>query len=277
MSENFAKMRDGMFSLFKDDAAYDVYLSKFEQKKTTDDTFTPEDVYDCVAAYVRDRFGFAEDVEFIRPFYPGGDFETDWAYNRERYAAGVVVDNPPFSILCKIVDFYRSRGVRFFLFGPYLTIMGVMRNRPNVSVVFGGDTITFTNGAGVNIAYVHNMDADIIAETAPALNDAIRACASQNTTKTLPVIRWPRNILRQSDFGSLSHVPFSVRRNEALLVIRIGGRDIFGGGLLVSDVAVERAEQAEQAERAERAELVINVSLTKAEADLLKRLNHADK
>ena len=47
------------------------------------------------------------------PFYPGGDYE------REEYPQGcTVVDNPPFSILSKIVKHYQERGVGFFLFAP---------------------------------------------------------------------------------------------------------------------------------------------------------------
>lgn len=62
------------------------------------DTFMPDDVYAAVAAWVRHLFGISEQVEFIRPFYPGADYISDLAANRDRYAAGVVVDNPPFSI-----------------------------------------------------------------------------------------------------------------------------------------------------------------------------------
>lgn len=45
----------------------------------------------------------------IRPFWPGGDYEKD------EYPPGcVVVDNPPFSILKNICEFYLERGILFF-------------------------------------------------------------------------------------------------------------------------------------------------------------------
>ena len=35
----------------------------------------------------------------------------------------MVVDNPPFSILQRIVNFYMARGIWFFLFAPALTLL----------------------------------------------------------------------------------------------------------------------------------------------------------
>lgn len=54
--------------------------------------------------YVRKRWG-VEESDVVRPFWLGGDFETF------EYPEGcVVVDNPPFSILARIQDFYLGRG-----------------------------------------------------------------------------------------------------------------------------------------------------------------------
>lgn len=50
---------------------YNEFLKKFEQKKTTDDCYTPEVVYEAVADWVSEEYG--EDRQnFVRPFYPGG-------------------------------------------------------------------------------------------------------------------------------------------------------------------------------------------------------------
>lgn len=77
---------------------YEHFVNKFKPKKTTDDCYTPGPVYDYIADWVSDKFNLSQD-NFIRPFYPGGDFES------EDYTGKVVVDNPPFSILTKIVRF----------------------------------------------------------------------------------------------------------------------------------------------------------------------------
>lgn len=58
-------------------------------------------MYDVVLKHVRKKYNIAEDTPIVRPFYPGGDYEH---YD---YPEGcVVVDNPPFSIFAKILDFF---------------------------------------------------------------------------------------------------------------------------------------------------------------------------
>ena len=101
---------------------YESYVAKFQNKeKTTDDTYTPPDVYDAVLHYVGTIYDM-KGKEVLRPFYPGGDY---------RHAVypddGVVVDNPPFSIFTEICKFYSEAKIPFFLFGPGLTIFSALR------------------------------------------------------------------------------------------------------------------------------------------------------
>ena len=105
----------GLFD--EDNAEYREFCDKFKPKKTTDDCYTPEPIYNAVRDYACERFGFSPD-RIVRPFYPGGDFER-FDYPPEC----VVLDNPPFSIRASIIDFYRVRGIRFFLFSPALTLL----------------------------------------------------------------------------------------------------------------------------------------------------------
>lgn len=112
-------------SLFTDNAEYDAFVDKFKPKKTTDDCYTPPVVYDAVADWVAKEYNL-DRSRFVRPFYPGGDYQA------EEYAPeAVVVDNPPFSIFAKIVQWYQERRIRFFLFGPALTLF----SRGNISGV----------------------------------------------------------------------------------------------------------------------------------------------
>jgi hypothetical protein len=50
---------------------YNAFLDKFEPAKTTDDCYTPDVVYDAVAAWVEKEYGLDKE-NFVRPFYPGG-------------------------------------------------------------------------------------------------------------------------------------------------------------------------------------------------------------
>lgn len=55
---------------------YESYVAKFQGKeKTTDDTFTPPDVFEAVVKYVGEVYDLSG-KEILRPFYPGGDYEN---------------------------------------------------------------------------------------------------------------------------------------------------------------------------------------------------------
>lgn len=54
---------------------YESFLAKFQDKeKTTDDCYTPKDVYEAVVRYVGTVVDLTDKV-ILRPFYPGGDLE----------------------------------------------------------------------------------------------------------------------------------------------------------------------------------------------------------
>lgn len=100
-------------ALFED---YEGFVEKLKPKKTTDDCFTPPAIYQVVLDYAVARYGI-DPEKGIRPFYPGGDYEA------EDYGGLTVVDNPPFSMLSRIIDFYQRNRVPFFLFAPTLTCL----------------------------------------------------------------------------------------------------------------------------------------------------------
>ena len=66
------KKRKKNKNLFSD---YDGFLHKFEANKTTDDCYTPDDVYRIVLDYVNKNHSLLN-KKIIRPFYPGGDYEN---------------------------------------------------------------------------------------------------------------------------------------------------------------------------------------------------------
>ena len=79
---------------------YEEFVEKFKPKKTTDDCYTPPAVYEAVKDWAVKEYGL-EGKEIVRPFYPGGDYES-YDYPTDC----VVIDNPPFSILSKICKWY---------------------------------------------------------------------------------------------------------------------------------------------------------------------------
>ena len=235
---------------------YAAFLDKFKPKKTTDDCYTPAPVYDTVAGYVARRFGL-DPASFVRPFWPGGD------YQREEYAPGcVVVDNPPFSIITPICEWYQTRGIRFFLFCPYLSNLGIARRTQGVTHTLAPCNVLYENGAEVPTSFVHNLSPEIIAEAEPELA-ALVAEADEVTRakqkRILPKYSYPDEIVTSSSLGFIaSHgVALKIRADSAVPILAMDeqikrGKTVFGTGLLLSTRAAAERAAAERA-AAERA------------------------
>ena len=226
---------------------YNEFLDKFEQPKTTDDCYTPDNIYEAVADYAS-KLGGIDKSKFIRPFYPGGDYEN------EKYPDGcAVVDNPPFSILAQIVDFYVEHMTPFFLFAPGLSALGYTR-RPGVTAICTYEGITYENGASVSTSFVTNMiGPDVVAMTAPELSAAIYKLNKENEaarTKPVPKYSFPVELVTSAKLGYLSKYGQDVKilRDQSIFVRTLdamkeaGAAGIFGSGYLLSEKAA--AEKA---------------------------------
>lgn len=224
-------------------ADYNSFVDKFKAKKTTDDCYTPEAVYDVVADYVRAHGG--EGREFVRPFFPGGDYQS---YD---YPEGcVVVDNPPFSIYAKIVRWYLARGIHFFLFAPALT---TIVQGADVTYIIASASVIYANGANVRTSFVTNLpawsadrivlDGDLKARLEAACKIKTNHCEQRS---------YDRHIMSSALFNKYSDCTLTIAKHEChtkrnLDVLREQGRSMFGGVILISTAAAERLQQAQQA------------------------------
>ena len=130
---------------------YRKFVEKFnkEAEKTTDDCYTPQDVYECVRDYFIEEGVIPKGAKLVRPFYPGGDYE------REEYPEGCVVyDNPPFSIISKIVKYYQDKGIKFLLYCPALTSLNLAQHATLIAFDFH---VIYDNGAGVETFLITNL------------------------------------------------------------------------------------------------------------------------
>lgn len=237
---------------------YESYVAKFQNKeKTTDDTYTPKDIYEAVLDYVRSIYPM-EGKEVLRPFYPGGDYE------RAEYPEnGVVIDNPPFSMFTKICKFYSENSIPFFIFGPGLTIFSCLKY---CSAVIIASQIEFSNGAKVKCNFATNLLGDVLVTISPELSEAIAACPSQNQKVNLPKYRYPKELLSVSDLQTMAkgNIPFSINRDEAILVCNLDNHPkkggLFGVHLLISEAAAVKAAavKAIPIELSEREKRIIN-------------------
>lgn len=249
---------------------YESFIAKFsENPKTTDDCFTPPDVYDAVVKYVGTIYDLSDKV-ILRPFFPGGDYEhSDYPDN------GVVIDNPPFSIFTKCCAFYTLHKIPFFLFGPGLTIASCCKF---CTAVIVADQITFENGAKVKCNFASNLYGDAMILTAPLLNDLITACPSQNQKVNLPKFRYPDEVLDVSAMQTICRggIDFVVSRSESVIIRDLdrhpksGG--LFGDHFLLS--AEKGAEKEAARQRAqEAARQAIPIELSPREIRIIKNLS----
>ena len=209
---------------------YDAFLAKFEAKKTTDDCYTPRGVYEAVADYVFDAYDLPEDTPIVRPFYPGGDYEhADYPEDC------VVIDNPPFSIFSKIVDFYVANDIKFFIFCPALTAWQSIARRTGVTLVNTFVDVKYANGAIVRTSFATNLSPEYALYSAPELRRALHSLKERQTVK---VIERPDYTLGVKELQYLSRVSHALPREQMSVKVSKAIRDTaFGGVVLLSEQA----------------------------------------
>ena len=242
----------------EEDEEYQEFLEKFKLKKTTDDCYTPAPVYEKVAQYVAETYGVSP-ASFVRPFYPGGD------YQKETYPKDcVVVDNPPFSIMSEILQFYKERGIRFFLFAPTLTLFS-SSSSSSCTALPCTLAVIYENGASVNTSFLTNLEPSSVRfRSAPKLQAMVQEGIDEfakTLRKSLPKYSYPPHIITSTWVGILSRlgIEFSVPVAESEGISGLdsqkpSGKAIFGKGYIVSDAVKAEREKAER-EKAERWEL----------------------
>lgn len=243
----------------EEDDEYQQFLDKFKLKKTTDDCYTPDIVYNAVADWASNEYGL-DRKNFVRPFYPGGD------YKNEKYPKGcVVVDNPPFSILAEILTHYKERGVKFFLFAPHLTLFSSSSSSSSISALVTGVIITYENGASVNTSFLTNLEPeDVRARSCPSLYSVVKTANDANLAqmhKELPKYDYDHHVVTSTMIAPFSRlgIDFILTKSETVAISQLdsqkeSGKAIYGKGYLISERLFAEREKAER-EKAERWEL----------------------
>lgn len=249
---------------------YRQFVDKFKPKLTTDDCYTPENIYACVKNWVVEHYGM-EGAEVVRPFWPGGD------YQRMDYPEGcVVIDNPPFSILSDICRWYEWRGIRYFLFAPSLTLFSIASGTCNY--VLCGVSVTYANGAKVSTSFVTNLG-EWKVELVPELRRRISGEDAKNRAEgaaELPVYCYPNNVLTSAASRLVKYGQALRFRTEEVCFIRAldaqrqAGKVIYGAGFLLSDRATADRATADRA--AAEARAAVKWALSERELAIVRRL-----
>lgn len=208
---------------------YEEFVEKFKPKKTTDDCYTPPDVYEIIKAYALEKNGW-QGRPVVRPFYPGGDFE-----NFKYPTNCVVIDNPPFSILSKIVNWYNEKGIDYFLFAPALTTLNL--NAP--SHIIPNCSIVYENGAVVRTAFVSSKGA--LLETSTDLTKQIKNYYEEQRGKKKQKRKniYPKTFITGAKLAVLANHGVDLKVDAAERVNKLYTADgtrvkVFGGGYRTS-------------------------------------------
>ena len=256
----------------KDNEEYNKFLDKFETKKTTDDCYTPDNIYNAVAGWVAEEYGVNKE-DFVRPFYPNGD------YQKFNYTEGaVVVDNPPFSILAEILKWYTEREIKFFLFAPSLTI--ITATACDLTYFTVGAQITYENGANVSTGFITNLDGEYRLRTAPDLLARIKEQNDINLkekSKDLPNYVYPDYVICPAQIMKIAHYEqdLRIKKSDCIIISELDeqkkeGKTLFGKGLLLSEKAAAEKAAAEKA-AAEKAAAKV-WQLSERELEIVKGL-----
>lgn len=226
---------------------YEKFVNKFKPKLTTDDCYTPENIYCAVRDWVFEHYDLPENTKIVRPFWPGGD------YQNEEYTEGcVVIDNPPFSILGEIEKWYLKRNIQFFLFAPALTLF---KKDKRLHYVIADAEITYENGAVVKTAFVTNISSHLI-ESAPDLSQRLKQIDNENRKQgknELPKYEYPACVLTASMVNRFAKygIKFAIDEADAICIGALDaqkeeGKAIYGKGFLLSEKATVEKSSAER-------------------------------
>ena len=160
----------------------------------------------------------------------------------------MVIDNPPFSIMTKVVKFYEERGIDYFLFAPHLTCLGIRAAHSRICV---GVQVTYENGAVVNTSFVASRGPLI--RSAPGLyrilDEANAANIKAKKAPPRPGYTYPDNVMTSSTVALFSKYGIEYREDIGVFVRamdaqREAGKSIFGSGYIVPEEAARKAQEA---------------------------------
>ena len=246
---------------------YDEFTAKFNlsHKKNTDDCYTPPEVYNCVRDYFLEQFPDWKDRPIVRPFCPDGDFERfDYPDNC------VVIDNPPFSILAKIVRWYIDHNIQFALFAPHQTC--IVRNT-DITYCIADTKITYENGAVINTSFITNHESEY--RIVDAYKLGIRIAEAQG--KTLGhkcVLSHSKNIITPALAGKfLGSGALNIRKDECVFTDKEGNKGLFGCGFLISDRKADELIEALLKNDRTDSRKTIEIPLNGEQRAIIERLN----
>lgn len=251
---------------------YKEFESKFKHKKTTDDCYTPPRIYDAVLSWCIAEYDL-KDREIVRPFFPGMEYR---AYDYPDDC--VVIDNPPFSIIKSIADWYSAYNVDYFLFSPHLSNFQI---RAANHVVVGAP-IVYQNGADVKTSFITSLGEYKVC-TPPSLYRAIMGViSSTKQSKNLTSYEYPDELITAAMIGAWASrgINYTVKKEQTAWVGNLDNqlklkKKLFGGGYLIGNVDHKLECEKASKQYLEEKNVKTTITLTPNERALVESLKSA--
>ena len=146
-----------------------------------------------------------------------------------------MIDNPPFSLFAKIVDFYVANDIKFFIFCPALAAWHTIARRPGVTLVNTFVDVKYANGAIVRTSFATNLSPEYALYSAPELHRTLLRLKERQTVK---IIERPDYTLGVKELQYLAKVQHALSREQMSVKVSKAIRDAaFGGVALLSEQA----------------------------------------
>ncbi len=251
---------------------YEAFLNKFKTKKTTDDCYTPKEVYSVILDYVNEKITPLKGKKIVRPFYPNGDYKK----HSESYDNNtIVIDNPPFSILSEIKEFYKKNNIKFFLFCPHLT---AFNNSEDLCVIITASKITYNNGAVVATDFVTNLINDLAIKGDHELHDKIKATQNKIQGKKRIKHKYPANVVLSTTIEKLviKGRDVEIKKEDAFLVRQLDmqkrrKKKLFGSGFLVTDKVAKEIKEKILQVKEQQASQIMQWKLSERERNIVEK------
>lgn len=223
---------------------YKYCVTNGRNLNSADECYTPPSVYDTVLNYAVERYNL-QGKHIVRPFIPGGAFQK-YVYAKN----DVVIDNPPFSMTTKIVNWYIDNNIPFFLFvnGLYGVSLSRGINRKATVIVTNANVSFYNKGSEkrIKLGFVTNLEPkNIVIRGDASLTKRLNGLVNKKSFKRF---RYPENFLKNSDILSAlqRNVELKLTTDNCMFEDNLDyhkaqTRDtsqrlsVFGGGYLVND------------------------------------------
>lgn len=222
----------------KSEKMYRYCVTNGRNISSPDECYTPPEVYDTVLDYAVERYQL-KGKHVVRPFIPGGDFQK-YVYAKN----DVVIDNPPFSITTKIVNWYIDNNIPFFLFINGLYGVSLSRGlHGKATVICTNANVSFDNKGSekrVKIGFVTNLEPkNIVIRGDVTLTNRLNGFLKKKSFKRY---HYPDNFLKNSDILAAlqRNVELKLTTDNCLFKDNLDYHkahhlSVFGGGYLVND------------------------------------------